>query len=69
MAYSVGFCIIKYQEGFIIYPGHGGKPTAVLNLYHLLSDPSHSQPVSVMVACSQKCHLTLVFVPLGVMVA
>jgi hypothetical protein len=68
MTYSVGFCVIKYREGFIVYPGHGGKPTATLSLHYLLNDPSHSQPVSAMVTSSQKCHHALVFVPRGVVV-
>jgi len=24
MSYAVGFAVIKYHEGFVIVPGHGG---------------------------------------------
>lgn len=68
MAYSVGFCIIKYQEGYIIYPGHGGRPTVMLKFYCSLNHRSHSQPVSAVVKRSQKRYSALVYVSLGVMV-
>jgi hypothetical protein len=64
----VGFCIIKYQEGFIVYPGFGGRPTVILKVYRLLNHRSHSQPVSAVVTCSQKGYFALVCVSLGVMV-
>ncbi|KAH9994212.1 hypothetical protein BJV77DRAFT_1101345 [Russula vinacea] len=46
MAYSVGFCIIKYQEGFIIYPGHGVIP----NPYQLWS-PAHRSAILPLYLC------------------
>ncbi len=61
----MGFCIIKYQEGFIIYPGHGGKHTVILNCHRLLNHRSHSQPVSAVVSSSQKGYFALVFVSFG----
>ena len=41
----------------------------ILNFSRLLNHRSHSQPVSAVVTCSQKSHIALVFVSIGIMVA
>ena len=64
----MGFCIIKYQEGSIVYPGLGGRSTVILKFYRLLNHRSHSQPLSAVVTRSQERCFALVFVSLGVMV-
>jgi hypothetical protein len=46
MTYSVGFCVIKYREGFIVYPGHGVIP----NPYQLWS-PRHRSAITPLYLC------------------
>lgn len=46
VSYSVGFCIIKYQEGFIVYPGFGVIP----NPYQLWS-PAHRSAILPLYLC------------------
>ena len=46
IAYALGFCVIKYQEGYVAIPGLGGKhPSSIchLNLNDLLVVPKPYQ--------------------------
>ena len=61
ITYAVGFCIIKYSEGYITLPLYGGTSTVMYLILLLYSScRSRSHAVSIMDACSQKSHRTLV---------
>ena len=60
----MGFCIIKYTEGYMTFPTYGGASIPFCALLRSLTrSPSHPHSLRILDTRSQKCHPALVFVP------
>jgi hypothetical protein len=59
----MGFCVIKYSEGYMDFALYGGTSTLFFPILPLLSRFSHPYSLRTVDARSQKCHRALVFVP------
>lgn len=55
VAFSVGFCVIKYLEGYVFLPEVGGTCSSSKTPYtRPYEGPSYSQTLSALVAISSK---------------
>lgn len=63
----MGFCVIKYKEGYLFLPEYGGTSIPPIPILRSLSPSSYPYSLPTVDTCSQKSHFALVFVPIGVL--